>query len=932
MIKKLLLAVLLVVCFKCSWSQKAISDKKITRLYSAPENISSTDTVKYYLVKYLKPSARGLQRARVIKRVSYSFYIVASASSIKPGGNVMSATPANALWKAADNLLLLLQKHPASSRKTDIEITVNNSTGINDLKKYGVINSINGNQVKMTIALNQLQQVLQEPTVIFVSETRKAHEELAISDIDLGANSITAVQNNYPAINGQGINVSVKEDRYDDDLDLLGRSFNSFPRSGITSGHATTMATLIGGNGNSFAKGLGAAPRVLFTSSNFINLFPDSLSTFNSFHVGLQNHSYGTGIENYYGPEAAAYDEQVVAGDSIVHVFSSGNIGTTAPQAGLYNGLAGVANLSGDFKQAKNVLVVGGTGRDNISEDLSSAGPAYDGRIKPELVADGEDGTSGAAALVSGTVALLQQVYKLQYGKLPSAALIKSVLINSAEDIGNVSVDFKTGYGKLNALGAVRTIMDKRFAKGSVKHDQLNDLVVNVPVNCNELKVSIAWNDVPATVNSSAALINDLDLYISTPDGKTVLPWTLSTYPSTDSLQRVAQRQRDSINNTEQVTITAPAAGSYILHVKGRHIPSGVQDFYLAYQYTLADRFEWIYPSGADQFFAGDDHYLRWQSSFSTPTAILSVSYDHGLSWKAVNTVVLKNNYYKWQAPRVFSTAMFRMEISGKSYLTKEFNISTPLNLSVGFNCSDGTLLHWNPQEGSAGYNIYNIKNNVLQKLSSTNDTSIIIPIDKQSSPYFAVSALGKGFGGLKSYTINATTQGVGCYVKTLLANVAGNNKVMLDLEVGSATGLKSITWEKMTAANVFTAIGTSPTSPGQLSYQFTDAAPKNVQYYRAALVKTDGGIIYSDLAKAILLQSKQFVVYPNPVNSQFTVLSGDINAYELKLYDNTGKLMMNKPLNNLQNTIPISFNPGVYVYSIALNGNVIYKGKLLKL
>lgn len=931
MIKKILLAILFLACFKCSWSQDAINDKKITRLYAAAENISPTDTVKYYLVKYLKPSAAKPSGARVIKRVSYNFFIVASASPIGSGGNVVSAVPANALWKAADNLLLLSQKHAASSRKIDMEITVNNNTSINALKKYGNINGTNGNQVKMTIALNKLQQLLRETTVTFAAEARKAHEELAISDIDLGANSIIAVQNNYPGINGQGIKVSVKEDTYDDDLDLLGRSFDSFPKSATTSGHATTMATLIGGNGNSFAKGLGAAPKILFTSSNFINLFPDSLSTFNLFHVALQNHSYGTGIENYYGPETAAYDEQVAAGDSIVHVFSSGNIGTTAPQTGVYNGIAGAANLSGDFKQAKNVLVVGGTGRDNVPEDLSSAGPAYDGRIKPELAADGEDGTSGAAALVSGTVALLQQAYKLQYGKLPSAALIKSVLINSADDIGNAAVDFKTGYGKLNALDAMRTIMDKRFAKGSVKQDELNNQIINVPANCSELKVSIAWNDVPAAVNAPAALVNDLDLYVTTPGGSTVLPWTLSTYPSADSLQKPARRQRDSINNTEQVSIPTPAGGSYVLHVKGRHIPAGSQDFYLAYQYTLADQFEWIYPSGADQFFAGDDHYLRWQSSFGATTGTLNISYDHGLTWKAINSVTLKNKYYLWQAPHIFSTAIFRMDISGKSFVSKEFNISPPLNIGVGFNCSDGTLLHWSPQEGSTGYNIYTIKDNVLQKLTTTADTTIIIPVNEQSSPYFAVSALGKGFEGLKSYTINATTQGVGCYIKTLLATVLGN-KVMLDLELGSVTGLKSITWEKMTAANTFTAIGTSPTIPGQLSYQFTDVATKSVQYYRAALVKTDGGVIYSDLAEAIVLQSKQFAVFPNPVNGQFTILSGNIDAYELKLYDSAGKLMMNQPLNNLQNTIAVNFNPGVYVYSIALKGNVIYKGKLVKL
>jgi hypothetical protein len=41
--------------------------------------------------------------------------------------------------------------------------------------------------------------------------------------------------------------------------------------------------------------------------------------------------------------------------------------------------------------------------------DSKFKGPAFDGRIKPEMVAFGIDGSSGAAALVSGVAILLQQ-------------------------------------------------------------------------------------------------------------------------------------------------------------------------------------------------------------------------------------------------------------------------------------------------------------------------------------------------------------------------------------------------------------------------------------------------------------------------------------------------------------------------------------------
>ena len=930
MVKKLLPFVFL-LCFKYSWSQQTAGDKMIKDLYSATNKPALADSVNFYVVKTNKRSFTPSANERVIKRLSYNYYIVASNKPIPQNADFEIIAPANSLWKASDNLALVAQKHTNSNKMVAVDIILTNNTAQDDLKNYGEITAANDNRATVNIRINKLTELLRQPYVVFADNTRKAHAELAISDIDLGANTISAIPGNYPGINGQGINVSVKESRYDNDLDLLGRTFESFPASATTSGHATTMATLIGGNGNSFIKGMGAAPKVRFTSSDFINLFPDSTAVFKAFDIGLQNHSYGTGIENYYGAETVAYDQQVSANDSIVHVFSAGNIGLTAPAIGVYNGLSGVANLSGDFKQAKNVLVIGGTGRTNVPEDLSSGGPAYDGRIKPELVADGEDGTSGAAALASGTIALLQQAYRQKHGNLPPAALIKALLINSADDIGNPFVDFKTGYGKLNGLEAMRTLQQNRFNSGVATNGGQSDFPIDIAPGSKELKVSIAWADPAAALNAPQALVNDLDLSISTPDGKTILPWTLSSYPSLDSLQKPAQRLIDTLNNTEQVVIENPAAGSYTIHVKGRKVPAGPQKFYVAYQAAQANKFEWIYPAATDQLFAADDNYLRWQSSFGTTQGKISVSYDHGLTWQAITTTAVKNNFYNWYAPNVFSTAILKMDISNSSFLSAEFNISTPMALKVGYNCTQGTLLHWSAQQGSTGYVVYTIKDNLLQKLATTTDTTLIIPAQQQTSKYFAVSAAGNGFEGLKSYTTDVTTQGVGCYVKTLLANVIGT-KVLLDLSLGSTVNLKTITWEKMTGPALFTSIGASPVITNQLSYQFTDAAPKAVQYYRAKLITTDNLVIYTDTVKAVILQNKQFAVYPNPVDKQFTILSGDINNYDFKLYDAGGKLSITQTLNNLQNTVAVNLNPGVYVYVISLAGHVVYNGKLIKL
>lgn len=938
MIKKAACFILFVLCYQLSAAQKPAADKLITTLYTAGAGslTTSADTTHYYLIKLKNPDKATFKTLRLLKRVSYNYYIVSSRSSaISADSNLASIAPSNALWKATPDLAKLSNTHPGSTKTIRLALSKSNTDVINHINRYSSIITTNGTMITVKVKLNQLPQLLQHPDIVFAGPERKAHQELAISDIDLGLNNISAITNNYPGINGDGINVSVKEEQYDNtDLDLIGRSFTSAPAAGNVSGHATIMATLIGGNGNSFIQGLGAAPKVKFSSADFARLMPDSTPAFINNHISIQNHSYGVGIENYYGPEAAAYDEQVYNNDFITHVFSSGNIGTTAPADGVYSGIPNVANLSGTFKQAKNILVVGGTGRTGAPEALSSSGPAYDGRTKPELVADGEDGTSGAAALVSGAVALLQQAYQKKFNMLPSSALLKSVLINSADDIGAPSVDHKTGYGKLNALEALRTITDNRFKTGAVANQQETSYQITVPANCKELKVSLAWADPPARLNAPYALINDLDLYITTPGNTKLLPWVLSAYPATDSLLKPSVRGRDTLNNTEQISLQNPAAGVYTVFVKGSRVVNGTQSFYIAYQTPPANKFEWTYPSGNDQLFADGDNYLRWQNSFGISNGTLSVSYNHGSSWQQIVAATdLKSNYYQWTAPNVFTQAMLKMSINGEDFISKEFTLSKPRSLSVGYNCTDGTLLHWNPQPDAGSYTIYTIKDNLLQPLNTTvTDTMLIVPAGIQSSNYYAVSAQGTGFTGMRSYTINTTLQGVGCYVRSLLASPVNNKSVALSLDIGSTFNLKSITWQKLTGANLYTDLGTTMITEGTLSYSFTDPLPKTgINYYRVKLTGTNNADIYSDLASATLLQSNQFALFPNPVTTQLTILAGEQNDYELKLYDSMGRLSLTTTFNSFENNIPVNIIPGVYIGVISLKGKLLYQSKILK-
>ena len=298
------------------------------------------------------------------------------------------------------------------------------------------------------------EDILPHPDVSF-ADVRMAvpKEERAISNFDLSVNKINYLHTNYPELQGDNITISIKEFRFDSlDIDLLGKNIPSPLSSSFVSTHATNMATMMAGRGNSFYAGRGVASGASLSSSSFFNLLPDTPTYYDNFRISVQNHSYGVDPENYYGIEAMAYDEQVNLEEHLIHVFSAGNIGNRNSVMGLYEGIEGFANLTGNFKMAKNVLVIGAVDSFLQVTELSSKGPAYDGRIKPELVTYGQDGSSGAAAITSGIIALLQEAYSMQYGNKPPASLIRAVLMNGADDIALPGPDFSSGYGNINAL------------------------------------------------------------------------------------------------------------------------------------------------------------------------------------------------------------------------------------------------------------------------------------------------------------------------------------------------------------------------------------------------------------------------------------------------------------------------------------------------
>ena len=765
-----------------------------------------------------------------------------------------------------------------------------------------------------------IKTILPKAEVLFIDEQRKPKEELAVSNLDMSADKVNMIFSRFPNYNGNGIVVSVKENQPDTtDIDFHGRYLTTDISSTIFSTHATEMATIIGGGGNTYYEGKGAAPGSTISSSSFAILLPDADDAYQRYNISVQNHSYGTSIENFYGADAAAYDASVITRPSLMHIFSAGNSGEETSTNGPYENIPGFANITGSFKMAKNIITVGHIDSLGNVLPLSSRGPAYDGRIKPELVAFAEDGSSGAAAIVSGISLVLQQAYQTLNGTLPSSSLVKAILLNTADDVGSKGIDFSTGFGAANAYRALLEITNAQYFDGNISNGNTDAFDLVVPPNVRQLKITLAWNDPPAVANTATALINDLDLELTLPSaGESWQPWVLNHFPSLDSLQLLPERERDSLNNVEQISIDDPVAGSYKINVKGFHISTSSQPYAIAYQFDTLDKFTWYYPTASDNIFNERTNVLRWESTYSNTTGQLEYSLNDGNSWQVINDVIdLTKGYYKWTPPDSFVTAVLRMNFASQHFVSDTFTISKRFDVNVGFNCADSFMLYWNRIDGVSSYQVYHLGDTYMEPLSITADTSIVLSKRTNSSLYYAVAPVINKKTGVRSYGYDYTLQGVSCYVRTFLGELV-NSSSELELELGTNYNLKAITWEKLTLSG-YIPLKTVNSIQG-LNFSYTDnALTHGLNIYRVKIELLNGTIIYSETT-TVVYANEPYIIYPNPIAQyhDVTIVNNSSDIAQLQIFNATGMKVFEQTLSDWSNTISTNkLGKGIYLLRI---------------
>jgi hypothetical protein len=757
------------------------------------------------------------------------------------------------------------------------------------------------------------------------SRSNEPMQESFLNDFDPTANGIIKAKINYPQYFIDTMSVGIKENNVmKEDLDTRGRTFTSQLSSSLADRHATDMATIIGGNGSTFYTSEGIIQKAKMYTSSFLNLMPDSDQYFDSRKINVQNHSYGLSIEDYYGIEAQAYDNQVWKNSEMVHVFSAGNSGKLNALYSSYKTTPGFSNLTGTFKQAKNVLTIGGVDRELVPIEISSKGPAYDGRIKPDLVAYGNSGTSESTALVSGCASVLRTALK-RHSIKPRFDAIKCLLIAGADDVHTSGPDFYTGYGNVNLYNSLNVLINADIIQAEIDKGKTVEIPFEIKAQSDQIKITLAWIDLASEINASSSLINDLNISVENESGDIYFPFVLNHRPNLVSLNSPAITGIDSINNTEQILIKNPKIGKYKVKIFYNRGTSDTQTFTLIKQ-TINKKIDITYPCQNTFVSSNQDCIIKFQNTTGLP---VSIEYTIGNKRSVISDEQAKTNVYKLRLPDTTATVFLKIK-NGLSKDSVDFPIGTIPKLVPIWKCGDSIFLKIDSKEGSAT-EIFRWNKNAFNKILTTTSNNVLVENNNLEERYISVSSkiLNKYFTP-RSAVLDLNNVNNKCfYDKATLEKVP--NGIAINLDLLTSEGISNIYLQRN---NTDRFIDIHNFKLSGLKYRYEDINPdKGENVYRFAIVLIDGTIRYSESLNYFFLPDEETLLYPTIVKSGegFNVSMGKYVKRDFFIIDNTGKLVFKDILLNEHEYFEGHLlTPGVYYYYFKVDAKIEKGGSIM--
>lgn len=300
-------------------------------------------------------------------------------------------------------------------------------------------------------------------------------------------------------------------------------------------------------------------------------------------------------------------------------------------------------------ENAKSCLAVGAS-QDNASINSFCSGgngPTVDGRFKPEIYTPGcsitsattstsctttsSTGTSMACPSTTGTASLIRQYFTDGYYPTgvaganpsinPSGALLRAAIMNAGQDMTAVSAastiggagtvaypNNREGWGRLVAdaslafPGDVRRMVVRDIWSGQVGSPNPDSLTTgevfemefDVNSTGQQLRVTMTFTDLAASIGAAFAPINNIDLEVVSPSGTVYLGNRFTGGVS------VTGGAADAINSTEQVHLNTPEVGTWTARVKGTAVNQQTQGFALVITGDVDDVIEAPCPGDLD--------------------------------------------------------------------------------------------------------------------------------------------------------------------------------------------------------------------------------------------------------------------------------------------------------------------------------------------
>ena len=478
-------------------------------------------------------------------------------------------------------------------------------------KKNKTIVKLNRGQLKKLARLDDVKYIEEKPTYELFNDV--ATDYIDVDQIwNLGYKGSGQVVGVCDTGLDSGVNDSSMHADFQgriDDIFALGRSTADDPH-----GHGTHVAGSVLGDGtesNGEITGIAPEANLVFQSVLDSNGGLGGLPTdLNDLFVQAKNagsdihtNSWGASVNGDYNTNAREVDEYLWNNNDMIILFAASNDGDDEQGNVVYNTI-------GSPGTAKNCITVGASenyrpSKGSYADDptdialFSSRGNTDDGRTKPDIVAPGTwilstrsslasddsfwgtynnyyafmGGTSMATPITAGAVASAREFMQTEWNHTPSPAMMKAALINGATDLGFGVPSKDQGWGRIS-------LNDSFNSKEYKYEDETYSLSTNETKTFNydvestntPLRLSVVWTDYPGSTTATKALVNDLDLVVTSPSG-TVYNGNDFSSPYNDSA--------DHTNNVENVWIETPETGTYTVTIEGYNVPQGPQPFVL---------------------------------------------------------------------------------------------------------------------------------------------------------------------------------------------------------------------------------------------------------------------------------------------------------------------------------------------------------------